>query len=118
MVYTAQDPILGPSSCPLVLQVSYDTVKSALIHLGMPDNIGLHFTAGLSAGFAATVLGSPWDVIGTRLMARSTSPGHTISNIRYHSILTFLFKPLKGSCFAIHVLSRPYIWKSNASSNL
>lgn len=64
------------------MQVSYDTVKSALLHFGMPDNIGLHFTAGISAGFAATVLGSPWDVIGTRLMARSSSPGEGASKAK------------------------------------
>ena len=41
----------------------------------MPDNVGLHFSAGLGAGLAATILGSPWDVIGTRLMARTPVPG-------------------------------------------
>lgn len=55
-------------------QVSYDTAKHVYLDLGMPDNTALHFSAGLTAGFAATVLGSPWDVIGTRLMARSSPP--------------------------------------------
>ena len=41
----------------------------------MQDNVGLHFSAGLGAGLAATILGSPWDVIGTRLMARTPVPG-------------------------------------------
>lgn len=71
-------------SLPVRSQVSYDTTKHALLHLGMPDNIGLHFSAGISAGFAATVLGSPWDVIGTRLMARSNAPGGHFSSRSLH----------------------------------
>lgn len=51
--------------------VSYDSAKALLREaLGMPDGIGLHFIAGLSAGLAATALGSPADVVGTRLMAQ------------------------------------------------
>lgn len=49
--------------------VTYDTAKQALLDAGYQDGIPIHFTAGITAGFAATVLGSPWDVIGTRLMA-------------------------------------------------
>lgn len=63
------------------MQVSYDTAKHALLHMGMPENTALHFAAGLTAGFAATVLGSPWDVIGTRLMARSTSKGDSFFQV-------------------------------------
>ena len=36
----------------------------------LPEGIAVHFTAGLSAGLAATILGSPADVVGTRLMAQ------------------------------------------------
>ena len=59
--------------------VSYDTVKALLLEkLGLQEGMGVHFTAGLSAGLAATALGSPADVVGTRLMAqvRSTSRCH------------------------------------------
>lgn len=62
-------------NCGVRSQVAYDTVKHSLLHMGMPDDIRLHFASGLSAGFAATVLGSPWDVIGTRLMARTSAKG-------------------------------------------
>ena len=57
------------------MQVAYSECKTLLLHAGMPDNVGLHFSAGLGAGLAATILGSPWDVIGTRLMARTPVPG-------------------------------------------
>ncbi|KAK9785262.1 hypothetical protein WJX73_005333 [Symbiochloris irregularis] len=53
--------------------VVYDTAKHAFLHHGYEDGIAVHFSSGITAGFAATVLGSPWDVIGTRLMAASTS---------------------------------------------
>lgn len=49
--------------------VSYDSAKQAILHSGFQDGIGVHLASGLTAGLAATVLGSPWDVIGTRLMA-------------------------------------------------
>lgn len=56
--------------------VAYSECKTLLLyHVGVPDGVGVHFTAGLGAGLAATVLGSPWDVIGTRLMARSPVAG-------------------------------------------
>ncbi len=51
--------------------VSYDSAKALLLEsLGLQDGIAVHFTAGLSAGLAATILGSPADVVGTRLMAQ------------------------------------------------
>lgn len=57
--------------------VSYDSAKQAILHAGFQDGIGVHLASGLTAGLAATVLGSPWDVIGTRLMApgKAKAPG-------------------------------------------
>lgn len=37
------------------------------------DGLGLHLGCGLAAGFVATLLGSPADVLGTRLI---TTTGH------------------------------------------
>lgn len=66
-------------------QVAYSECKTLLLsHAGVHDGVGLHFTAGLGAGLAATVLGSPWDVIGTRLMARSPVPGTYLSSPPLH----------------------------------
>jgi solute carrier family 25 uncoupling protein 8/9 len=49
--------------------VCYDTIKDLLMRkLMMRDNLGTHFTAAFSAGFVATVVASPIDVIKTRMM--------------------------------------------------
>lgn len=55
--------------------VSYDSAKQAILSAGFQDGIGVHLTSGLTAGLAATILGSPWDVIGTRLMAPGKAKG-------------------------------------------
>ena len=49
---------------------SYDTFKQTMIQrFGMPDNIGTHFTSSLAAGFVATTICSPVDVVKTRIMS-------------------------------------------------
>ncbi|KKK13253.1 hypothetical protein ARAM_004972 [Aspergillus rambellii] len=60
--------------------VSYDTFKRlCLENFGMSDNLLTHFTASLMAGFVATTVCSPVDVIKTRIMTASPaeSRGHT-----------------------------------------
>jgi solute carrier family 25 uncoupling protein 8/9 len=49
--------------------VAYDQAKQSFLAAGLPDNITTHILSGLSAGLAATLLGSPVDVIKTRVMA-------------------------------------------------
>jgi hypothetical protein len=39
----------------------------------MKDGMILHFTSGFSAGFIATIIASPFDVIKTRLMSSPDS---------------------------------------------
>ena len=64
---------------------SYDTFKRMCIErLGMKDNLGTHFTASFMAGFVATTVCSPVDVIKTRIM--SASPAES----RGHSMLGLL----------------------------
>ena len=46
--------------------VVYDASKDALIAQGMEDRTPCHFTAAVIAGFCATLLASPVDVIKTR----------------------------------------------------
>ncbi|KEF57869.1 uncharacterized protein A1O9_05790 [Exophiala aquamarina CBS 119918] len=49
---------------------SYDVFKQfCLQRLGMKDNFGTHFTSSLAAGFVATTICSPVDVIKTRIMS-------------------------------------------------
>lgn len=56
---------------------SYDTFKRLCIEkAGMADNLATHFTASLMAGFVATTVCSPVDVIKTRIM--SASQGHSM----------------------------------------
>ncbi|KAL4952912.1 putative phenylalanyl-tRNA synthetase alpha subunit [Aspergillus filifer] len=61
--------------------VSYDIFKRiCLDKLGMKDNLATHFTSSLAAGFVATTVCSPVDVIKTRVMSASPSEskGHNI----------------------------------------
>ncbi|KAJ1525656.1 hypothetical protein ONE63_008874 [Megalurothrips usitatus] len=54
--------------------VCYDIVKDALLlHGAMQDGIPLHFTSAVVAGFCATVVASPVDVVKTRYM--NAKPG-------------------------------------------
>ncbi|CAG2101498.1 unnamed protein product [Medioppia subpectinata] len=54
--------------------VCYDTIKEVLINSGLfRDGLVCHFSAGLSAGFCATLLTSPIDVVKTRYMNSTNS---------------------------------------------
>ena len=60
---------------------TYDTFKKMCMRqLGMSDNLTTHFTASFMAGFVATTICSPVDVIKTRIMTASPaeSKGHNI----------------------------------------
>ncbi|KAJ5173373.1 hypothetical protein N7492_005966 [Penicillium capsulatum] len=60
---------------------SYDTFKRLCMEkAGMKDNLGTHFTASFMAGFVATTVCSPVDVIKTRIMSAShaESAGHNM----------------------------------------
>ncbi|THV51430.1 hypothetical protein BGAL_0111g00180 [Botrytis galanthina] len=55
---------------------SYDSFKQLLIrHTPMEDGLSTHFTASLMAGFVATTVCSPVDVIKTRIMSSHESKG-------------------------------------------
>lgn len=72
--------------------VTYDVTKQKLLELGFDDSPMTHFTAGTTAGFAATVLGSPWDVLGTRLMADTSRLGvlpYVVKMLREEGVSSF-----------------------------
>jgi solute carrier family 25 uncoupling protein 8/9 len=46
----------------------YDVVKEKLLSLGVPNDIRCHLASGLGAGFMAVCIGSPFDVVKSRLM--------------------------------------------------
>ena len=50
---------------------SYDQVKSSLLAAGMEDGVPTHLLSGLGAGFVATCVGSPVDVVKSRVMGDS-----------------------------------------------
>lgn len=53
---------------------SYDSFKSFLLrHTSMTDNLTTHFSASMLAGFVATTICSPVDVIKTRVMSATES---------------------------------------------
>lgn len=52
---------------------SYDQVKETILKLpGFSDNVFTHLLAGLGAGFFAVCIGSPVDVVKSRMMGDST----------------------------------------------
>jgi dicarboxylate transporter 10 len=55
---------------------SYDSFKSMLLrHTSLTDNLTTHFSASIMAGFVATTICSPVDVIKTRVMSATESEG-------------------------------------------
>ncbi|KAL6146131.1 hypothetical protein ACLB2K_056814 [Fragaria x ananassa] len=58
---------------------SYDQVKQKLLKIpGFKDNVGTHLLSGLGAGFFAVCIGSPVDVIKSRMMGNSGAYRNTI----------------------------------------
>lgn len=50
---------------------SYDQYKQMFLqYTRFPDNISLHMLCGFMAGFTATIFGSPFDVVKTRMMSK------------------------------------------------
>lgn len=78
-----------PNSARAVLMTasqlaSYDTFKRMCIDVGgMQDNLTTHFTSSLMAGFVATTICSPVDVIKTRVMSAgpSETKGHNLAGL-------------------------------------
>ncbi|KAK5443481.1 Mitochondrial dicarboxylate transporter [Exophiala xenobiotica] len=74
---------------------SYDVFKQmCLKNLGMADNFSTHFTASLAAGFVATTLCSPVDVIKTRVMSAGakTSVLHLLREASHKEGMLWIFR--------------------------
>ncbi|KAL6340927.1 hypothetical protein AAG906_032038 [Vitis piasezkii] len=66
---------------------SYDQIKQTILKIsGFTDNLLTHLLAGLGAGFFAVCIGSPVDVVKSRMMGDST----------YKSTFDCFFKTLKN----------------------
>ncbi|TKY63415.1 Mitochondrial uncoupling protein 1 [Spatholobus suberectus] len=73
---------------------SYDQVKQTILKIpGFTDNVVTHLLAGLGAGFFAVCIGSPVDVVKSRMMGDSS----------YKNTLDCFIKTLKNdvSCFPL-----------------
>jgi solute carrier family 25 uncoupling protein 8/9 len=74
---------------------SYDQIKQTILRLElMEDSVPCHLLCGASAGFIATVIGSPVDVVKTRMM--STENGVKI----YNSVPDCLRRSFQSGGFA------------------
>ena len=74
---------------------SYDGFKRALLtNLNMKDDLTTHFTASFMAGFVATTICSPVDVIKTRVMSSHDSKGirHLLGEIYKREGLGWMFR--------------------------
>jgi dicarboxylate transporter 10 len=74
---------------------SYDVFKAQLLQrTSLGDDLTTHFTASIMAGFVATTVCSPVDVIKTRVMSAKTQEGvvSLIKNITAKEGLGWVFK--------------------------
>lgn len=74
---------------------TYDGFKRALLdYTPLKDNLTTHFTASTMAGFVATVICSPVDVVKTRVMSSSESVGvvKLVTDITKSEGLGWMFK--------------------------
>ncbi|KAI9804582.1 MAG: Mitochondrial dicarboxylate transporter [Piccolia ochrophora] len=89
-----------PNSARAVLMTasqlaSYDGFKQALLaNTPLEDNLKTHFTASLLAGFVATTICSPVDVIKTRVMSAKEQKGLTsvLADIYRAEGVSWMFK--------------------------
>jgi solute carrier family 25 (mitochondrial dicarboxylate transporter), member 10 len=74
---------------------SYDIFKRLLLEkTGMKDNLTTHFSASFMAGFVATTICSPVDVIKTRIMSAKESQGilSLLSAVMQREGFSWMFK--------------------------
>ena len=70
------------------MKVVYDVTKEALLSSRLVrDGILCHFSSALVAGFTATLVASPVDVVKTRYMSRCGDCPVIANSIQYLSIL-------------------------------
>ncbi|KAH9414676.1 mitochondrial uncoupling protein 4-like [Dermatophagoides pteronyssinus] len=77
---------------------TYDTAKHLILkHTNMKDNIYLHAMSSVCSGLVAALLGTPADVIKTRVMNQPTD--NTGRGLLYRSSMDCLIKSVKGEGF-------------------
>ena len=89
--------------------VAYDQAKQIFLANGMPDNVPTHILSGLSAGLAATLLGSPVDVIKVTITSALLTLMHSqscIDTVLPRRVLTYS-SCLYAVCVVVVVVTDP-----------
>lgn len=60
---------------------AYDQFKQMAVGVGMPDGIFTHVFCAFGAGFVACIVGSPVDVLKTRIMNRKPGDGQSVAGL-------------------------------------
>ena len=60
---------------------SYDQFKQLCLGFGMAEGFPMHFTCAFGAGFVACIVGSPVDVLKTRIMNRKPGSGESVPGL-------------------------------------
>jgi len=69
---------------------TYDQAKQSILSSGiLKDGLALHFASAITAGFMATLVGSPADVLKTRIMNQKIGPDGVPTEYRnaFHAIV-------------------------------
>ncbi|KAK3586068.1 hypothetical protein CHS0354_033189 [Potamilus streckersoni] len=76
---------------------TYDTVKHQLLtHTALQDDHFTHFLASVCSGFVSAIMGTPADVIKTRIMNQSTKDGRPLL---YNGAIDCLMKTIRKEGF-------------------
>jgi hypothetical protein len=79
---------------------SYDQVKQTLLKLpGFSDNVVTHLLSGLGAGFIAVCVGSPVDVVKSRMMGSSSTAYKGTVDCFVQTLKNDVHLPLPHLCF-------------------
>ena len=60
---------------------AYDQLKQVAMQFGMPDGLPTHIFCAFGAGFTALIVGSPVDVLKTRIMNRKPGDGQSVPGL-------------------------------------
>lgn len=87
---------------------SYDQFKQYAVANGMQDGIPMHLMCALGAGFVATVVGSPVDVIKTRVMNSKPGPD---GKLPFNGALDCAVQVIQlDSLLIAHLYSKPNVF--------
>jgi hypothetical protein len=76
----------------------YQSKEFLLNNVGLKDNTPTHVIASFGAALSAAIIGSPFDVVGTRLMQapKTTSSSSVTKNVKKPGLLSFTREMLRN----------------------